>query len=49
MNIMTTRKCLPGGTMVKNPPTNVGDVGSIPKSWKVPHAAEQIKPVCHNY
>ena len=28
--------------MVKNLPTNVGDVGSIPKSRKVPHAAEQI-------
>ena len=28
--------------MVKNPPTNVGYVGSIPKSWKFPHAAEQI-------
>ena len=32
----------PGGPMVKNPPANAGDTGSIP-GWgtKIPHAAEQ--------
>ena len=30
----------PGGPVVKNPPSNVGDTGSIP-AWgtKIPHAA----------
>ena len=40
----------PGGPVVKNPPSNAGDVGSIP-GWgtKIPHAAEKLKPACHNY
>ena len=31
--------------MVKNPPANAGDVGSIP-GWgtKIPHAVEQLSP-----
>ena len=33
----------PGGPVVKNPPSNAGDVGSIP-GWgtKIPHAAGQL-------
>ena len=26
----------PGGSVVKNPPANVGDAGSIPRSWRYP-------------
>ena len=35
----------PGGPVVKNPPSNAGDVGSIP-GWgtKIPHAAGQLSP-----
>ena len=46
----------PGGPVVKNPPSNAGDVGSIP-GWgtKIPRAAGQLslcattreKPACH--
>ena len=33
----------PGGAVVKNPPANAGDKGSIePWSGKIPHAAEQL-------
>ena len=36
----------PGGPVVKNPPSNPGDVSSIPgQGTKVPHATE---PECHN-
>ena len=45
----------PGGPVVKNPPSNAGDVGLIP-GWetKIPHAAGQLslhtlEPTCHNY
>ena len=31
----------PGGTVVKNPPTNAGDTGLIPGLGRPPHAAEQ--------
>ena len=35
----------PGGPLVKNPPANAGDLGSIGHwSWKSPHAAEQLSP-----
>ena len=35
----------PGGPVVKNPPSNAGDTGSIP-GWgtKIPHAAGQLSP-----
>ena len=37
---------VPGGPVVKNPPSNSGDVGSIPGlGTKIPYAAEQL--VCH--
>ena len=33
----------PGGPVVKNPPSNAGDVGSIPgQGTKIPHAAGQL-------
>ena len=47
----------PGGPVVKHPPSNAGDQGSIPgQGTKIPHAAGQLslhtatreKPPCHN-
>ena len=43
--------------MVKNPPANAGDMGSIPgQGTKIPHAVEQLslcatttEPMSHNY
>ena len=35
----------PGGPVVKNPPSNTGDTGSIPsRGTKIPHAAWQLSP-----
>ena len=34
----------PGGGVVENPPADAGDTGSIPRSGKIPHAAEQLSP-----
>ena len=35
----------PGGPVVKNPPSNAGDVGSIPcRGTKIPHAMGQLIP-----
>ena len=35
----------PGGPVVKNPPSNVGDMGSIPgQGAKIPHAMGQLSP-----
>ena len=35
----------PGGTVVKNPPYKVGDVGSIPSpGTKIPQASGQLCP-----
>ena len=34
----------PGGPVVKNPPANTGDTGSIPSpGTKIPHAAGQLR------
>ena len=33
-----------GGTVVKNPPANAGDMGSIPGLGRFPHATEQLSP-----
>ena len=34
-----------GGPVLKNPPCNAGDLGSIPgKGTKIPHATEQLSP-----
>ena len=46
----------PGGPVVKNPPSNAGDSGSIPgPGTKIPHAAGQLSlhgtttdPMHHN-
>ena len=47
----------PGGPVVKNPPSNAGDAGSIPgRETRIPHAAGLLnlhattreKPVRHN-
>ena len=41
------RSCrdLPGVLVVKNPPANAGDTGSIPGlGTKIPHAVEQLSP-----
>ena len=36
---------LPGGPVVKNPPSNAGDVGSIPgPGTKMSHATGQLSP-----
>ena len=35
----------PGGPVVKNPPSNAGDMGSIPgQEAKIPHAMGQLRP-----
>ena len=39
----------PDGPVVKNPPSNAGDTGSIPsQGTKIPHATRHLKPVLHN-
>ena len=39
------RNFFPGGPVVKNPPSNAGDVGSMPgPGSKIPHATEQPSP-----
>ena len=44
----------PRGRVVKNPPSNAGDVGLIPgEGTKIPHTAGQLspralEPACHN-
>ena len=39
----TALRDFPGGPVVKNPPCNAGDVGSIPgQGTKIPHTAEQL-------
>ena len=40
-----TVRDFPGGPVVKNPPYNAGDAGSIPgQGTKIPHAAGQLSP-----
>ena len=34
----------PSGAVVKNPPANAGDMGSITGPMRSPHAAEQLSP-----
>ena len=35
----------PGDPVVKNPPSNAGDVGSLPgQGTKIPHASGQLSP-----
>jgi len=35
-------RAFPGGSVVKNPPANAGNTGSIPGSGKSPHAIGQL-------
>ena len=50
-------KDFPGGSVVKNPPSNAGDAGSIPgRGTKIPHATGQLslrttttEPSCHSW
>ena len=40
----------PGGPVVKNPPSNIGDAGSIPgRGTNIPHAVGQLSLARHNY
>ena len=39
----------PGGLTVMNLATNVGNMGLISDFEKIPHASEQLNPVCHSY
>ena len=42
-NNKKTNRDFPGGPVVKNPPHNAGDVGSIPgQGTKIPHAEGQL-------
>ena len=45
---MTQDRGFPGGTMVKNPPAGVGDVGSIPGSGRSP-AGGHSNPLQYSY
>ena len=39
----TVKRVFPGGTVVKNLPSNAGDAGSIPgQGTKIPHALGQL-------
>ena len=38
----------PGGPLIKNPPANTGDMGSIPGLGRY-HIHRATKPVHHNY
>ena len=43
-------KDFPGGPVVKNPPCNAGDAGSIPgQETKVPHAVDQLSTLHCDY
>ena len=42
-----TERGLPGGPVVKNPPSIAGDAGSIPgRGTRIPHPVEQLSPRC---
>ena len=45
MSLKLSKQDFPGGPVVKNPPSNAGDVGSIlGQGTKIPHALEQLRP-----
>ena len=47
---MTHSGDFPSGPVVKNPPSNARDVGSIPgRGTRFPHAPGATKPARHNY
>ena len=39
----------PGGPVVKNPPTNEGETGSIPGPGRSHTCLGATKPMCHSY
>ena len=40
-----TPRDFPSGPVIKNPPSNTGDMGSIPgQRTKIPHAMGQLSP-----
>ena len=44
-NTKKKKECgdFPGDPVVKNPPCNAGDVGSVPSQWtKIPHAGANM-------
>ena len=44
-NYKTLLRDFPGGPVVKNPPCNAGDMGSIPsQGTEIPHTTEQLSP-----
>ena len=45
---MRNEQDFPGGAVVKNPPANAGDTGSIPGPGRS-HMPQSNQPVCHNY
>ena len=49
LNIKASKRNFLGGPVVKNPPSNVGDVGSIPgQGTKIPHAVEPQWKTLHD-
>ena len=45
LKLICNDRDFPGGPVVKNPPSNAGDAGSIPgQGTKIPHAAGQLGP-----
>ena len=45
VSLKLSKQDFPGGPVVKNPPSNAGDVGSIlGQGTKIPHALEQLRP-----
>ena len=42
------QRSLPGGLVVKSPPANAGDTGSIPGLGRS-HMQRKTKPLCRNY
>jgi len=56
-NVLNLLRDFPGGPLVKNLPSNAGDMGLIPgRGTKIPHAMRQLslhatttEPACHNH
>ena len=44
LNELSENQDFPGGPVVKNPPANAGDTGSILGPERFPHAAKRLSP-----
>ena len=45
LHLKNSIRNFPGGPVVKNPPSNAGDTGSIPgQGTEIPHAMGQLSP-----